>query len=177
MKGFGSCLSLWLLGAQGALSHSSVLSGRPLGIILHISAGSHIWPSWLHAGFCLFSSVSVSIIYWHIHCQVRIKHRVNTPILRILPTNPEHCHTPAKPCISGMENDCHLSPSFHLLTDGLWILTSLLYNEQRMLAYRKAEHGGAYNQDGLKWNCELSVRLKPNTPCVFKLDLLKWSFQ
>lgn len=142
MKGFGSCLSLWLLGAQGALSHSSVLSGRPLGIMLHTSAASHIWPSWLHTGFCLFSSLAVCIIYWHIHCQVCVRHWVNTHILRIFPPNSEHCHTPAKPCTSGMENDCHLSPSLHLLTDGLWILTALLYNEHRLLAYRIAERGG-----------------------------------
>lgn len=107
---------------------------------LHMA--SHIWPSGLHTSFCLFSSLPVSIIYWHIHCQVRVRHWVNTPILRIFPPNSEHCRTPDKPCISGMENDCHLSPSLHLLTDGLWILTAVLYNEHRLLAYRIAERGG-----------------------------------
>lgn len=102
---------------------------------------------------CLFSSVPVSIIYWHIHCLAHIRHQVNTSILRSLPPNPEHCCTPAKPCTSGMENDCHLSPSFHLLTDGLWILTALLYNEQRLLAYRTAEHreGGHWGEGGADW--------------------------
>ena len=138
MKRFGSRLSVWLLGARGALSRSSVLGGQPP----HTLAASHVRLSWLHASFCLFSSVPVSIIYWHIHCLVHVRHRVNTPILRILPPNSEHCRTSAKPCTSGVENDCHLSPSFHLLTDGLWILTALLYNEQRLLAYRTAEHEG-----------------------------------
>lgn len=140
MRGFGQCLPMWLLGAQGAPSHSSVLRGRPAGIILHTSPASHIWPSSLHSGCCLYSSVPVSIIYWHILCQIRIRHRVNAPILCLLLPLPEQCCTPAKPCTSGMGNDCHLRPSFHLLTDGLWIITGLLYNEQRMLAHRTAKH-------------------------------------
>lgn len=61
-----------------------------------------IWSSSLHISFCLFSSVSVSIVY----CKFFVSSypAYSSPSLR----------TPAKPCTSGMENDCHLSPSFHL---------------------------------------------------------------
>lgn len=58
------------------------------------------------------------ILAWHrllyiflcLHCL--LANSLSAPILRILPPPPPR--TLARPCTSGMENDCHLSPSFHL---------------------------------------------------------------